>query len=234
VIHTLHLPPDGGDVVRAARATRRPLVTVSAAMGRQWSAAGVDASVIRNGVPDPGYQPATVAPVVLIAGRISPEKGTATAIRVARRAGLIPLVVGDVYDSAYFEHDVRPLLREHEWLGPLPRRELFEIMRRARVLLMPVEWEEAFGLVAAEAQIVGCPVVGYRRGALPEVVVDGIGGWLVEPADESGLVEAVGRSRLLDRESIAANARREFGLSRMLDQYELALTSAAGERSRAA
>ena len=235
VLHTLHLPPLVPEVVTAARATRAPLATVSEAARATWRAAGVnDLAVLRNGVLD--FEPVggPIVPVALIAGRISPEKGTAAAIRVARRAGLAVVVVGDIYDAEYFASDVESLLRPGEWIGPVPRRELSELMARCAVLLMPVRWDEPFGLVAAEAQMAGCPVVAYRRGALPEVVPDRIGGWLVEPDDEEGLVAAVHRARGLDRSAIRSRAVRELGVRQMVDAYESALLDIAAHDSRVA
>ncbi|MGH2401819.1 MAG: glycosyltransferase [Candidatus Limnocylindria bacterium] len=228
VLHTLHLPPIVPDVVAAARATRAPLATVSEAARVTWRAAAVrDVALLRNGVPDHEPVGGAVVPVALIAGRISPEKGTAIAIRVARRAGLAVLVVGDAYDAGYFASEVEPLLRPGEWIGAAPRWEVFELMARCAVLLMPIEWEEAFGLVAAEAQMAGCPVVAYRRGALPEVVPHRVGGWLVEPGDEEALVGAVYRARGLDRARIRARAMRELGVRRMVDAYHEALLHVA-------
>ena len=127
--------------------------------------------VVRDGGPDgsgaddPGVDD-PVAPIALIAGRIAPEKGTDTAIRVARRAGLGVCVVGDAYDVTYHATAVEPLLAPREWLGRLPRDGLRALMARSAVLLLPVRWDEPFGLVAAEAQMAGCPVVAYRRGGL--------------------------------------------------------------------
>jgi glycosyltransferase involved in cell wall biosynthesis len=230
VLHTLHLPPIDDAVVAAARATRRPLAAVSESARRQWRAAGAhDVEVLRNGVPLPVDTPSvrTVCNVGLIAGRISPEKGTHVGIRVARRAGLIPLVVGDVYDQSYYADSVRPLLRPREFAGAVPRAELWRIMAQSTVLLMPVNWEEPFGLVAAEAQMSGCPVVGYRRGALPEIVVDGLGGFLVEQNDEGALVAAVALASTLDRGGIREWARANLGRERMVDEYERALKASA-------
>ena len=194
VLHTLHLPPLDEAMVDAARTTRRPLSTVSEFGRRQWAAAGVrNLRVLRNGVPanDGTSDGPQVHNVALIAGRISPEKGTHVAIRVARQAGVEPMVVGDVYDDGYFDASVRPVLRSREFLGAVPRATLSRLMAESKVLLMPVAWDEPFGLVAAEAQMARCPVVGYRRGALPEVVIDGVGGWLVDPDDEDGLTVAI-------------------------------------------
>jgi len=100
-------------------------------------------------------------------------------------------------------------------------------MARAAVTVMPSGWDETFGLVAAEAQMAGCPVVAYRRGALPEIVIDRVTGYLVEPDDEEGLVAAIGRARLLDRDEIAASARTRLGIEPMIEAYDVLLTSVA-------
>lgn len=235
VLHTLHMPPVVDEVVAAVGVTRAALTTVSVASQATWLRAGIPAiGVLRNGVPDREPARGATVPVALVAGRISPEKGTDAAIRVARRAGLAVLVVGDVYDPDYFASAVEPLLRAGEWIGAVPREVLFQLMARCAVLLMPVGWDEPFGLVAAEAQMAGCPVVGYRRGALPEVVSDGIGGWLVEPGDEDGLLSATYLARGLDRSAIRRRAQGELGVDRMVDAYERALRAvAAGHRPTA-
>lgn len=231
VLHTLHLPPMVEAVVSAARATSAPLFTVSEAARARWAAAGVHAvGVLRNGVPDRQPARGATVPVALIAGRISPEKGTDAAIRVARRTGLAVLVAGDAYDPDYYMDLVEPLLRPREWIGAVSREELFQLMARCAMLLMPVRWDEPFGLVAAEAQMAGCPVVAYRRGAIPEVVADRIGGWLVEPDDEEAMVGATYLARGLNRATIRSRAQRELGVDRMVDAYEEALFEVAGGR----
>jgi glycosyltransferase involved in cell wall biosynthesis len=231
VLHTLHLAPILPPVVRAAAACRAPLAVVSQAARRDWEAAGVPiAHVLRNGVRawDPG-QP-EVEPVALIAGRISPEKGTAVGIRAALHAGLRPRVIGEPYDRAYFEAEVVPLLERADLVPTLPREALWQEMARATVTLMPIAGEEQFGLVAAEAQMAGCPLVGYRRGALPEVVEEGVSGFLVEPGDEAALVEAIARARRLSRERVRASARRRLGLEAAVDAYEQVLGALAAGR----
>jgi glycosyltransferase involved in cell wall biosynthesis len=229
VIHTLHLPPMDVDVVAAAGTSRDCLVTVSEAAARLWRAAGVASlDVIRNGVPEAAVGTPDREPFALVAGRVSPEKGTDAAIRVARAAGLPVRVVGDIYDRDYYEREVAPLLPVGDKIRPLPRAQLSELMGHAAVTIMPIAWEEAFGLVAAEAQMTGCPVVGYRRGALPEVVVDGVTGYLVEPDDEAALSRAVAAARELDRAAIASDARARLGLEPMVDAYEALLLRASG------
>ena len=228
VLHTLHLPPMVDDVVAALLCSAASRVTVSQAARVAWERAGVSGlGVVRNGVPARDPMPGPVLPVALVAGRISPEKGTDAAIRVARRAGLAVLVAGDVYDHHYFTARVEPMLRPGEWIGPIPRAELSELMARSTVLVMPIRADETFGLVAAEAQMAGCPVAGYRRGALPEVVSHGIGGWLVDPDDEEALAASVACARGLDRSLIRERARAELGVERMVDDYESALRRVA-------
>jgi UDP-glucose:tetrahydrobiopterin glucosyltransferase len=218
VLHTLHLPPIVPSVVDAARATSSRLATVSRACQTDWARAGVEAIVLPDGVPDWQPEPGPVRPVALIAGRISPEKGIEDGIAAARLAGLEPLVVGGDYDPAY-----RARLGGVEIRPPLPRRDLWRLMAESAVTLMPVKWEEPFGLVAAEAQVAGCPVAGYARGALPEVVAEGAGGYLARPDDVDNLAQAIGRCLELDRSSVRAQARERLLLDRSLDAYEDAL-----------
>lgn len=230
-LHTLHLPPSDPSIVAAARSTAGALATVSSAARVDWEAAtGREVPVIRNGVRDLALPPGGPLPIALIAGRIAPEKGTDVAIRAARRAGLAVLVAGDVYDPEYHAASVEPSLRPGEWVGAVTREELSALMARCAVTIMPVRWDEAFGLVAAEAQMAGCPVVAYRRGALPEVVPHGVGGWLVEPDHEEALASAIHMARGLDRAAIRRRAQRELGVERMVDGYERALTALAAER----
>lgn len=227
VLQTLHLPPLAPAVAAAARRTRAGLVTVSVSAQATWAEVGVRAAVIRNGVPDFQVPAGQVAPVALVAGRISPEKGTAAAVRVARAAGLRPLVVGDPYDPGYFTEQVEPLLRPGEYRPAVPRPELWRLMAGAAAVLMPIGWEEPFGLVAAEAQVAGCPVAAYRRGALPEVVEENAGGLLVAPGDEAALAAATRRLTGFDREAVRASGRRRLLIDRTIAEYEAALLDLA-------
>jgi glycosyltransferase involved in cell wall biosynthesis len=230
VVHTLHMPPLVPALVRVARGSRARFVTVSEAAGRSWREAGLlGVRVIRNGVPffevlrgDP------VEPVALIAGRVSPEKGTATALRAASQVGLRAQLVGDVYDHEYWERSVRVPTRA------VTRPALWRLMGRSAVTLMPVEWDEPFGLVAAEAQVAGCPVAGYRRGGLPEVVEEGVGGFLADPGDFEGLLQAIRGALRLDRAAVRASALRRLPLGPTVEAYERELGAVAEARRRSA
>ena len=218
VLHTLHLPPVVPAVVDAARATASRLATVSASCRSEWAQVGVETIVLPDGVPDWQPEPGPVRPVALIAGRISPEKGIEDGVLAARLAGLQPLVLGGDYDPAY-----RARLTGVEIHPPLARRELWRLMAESAVTLLPVKWEEPFGLVAAEAQVAGCPVAAYARGALPEVVAEGGGGFLAEPDDVEDLARAIRRCLELDRGAVRAQARERLLIDRSLDAYEEAL-----------
>ena len=223
VLHTLHLPPIVPAVVSAASGVEpRRLATVSRACRAAWRAAGVEVGeVLLNGVEDlPVVGPPEQA--ALIAGRISPEKGIEHALAAARAAGLSVRVAGAQYDPGY---DVD--LAGAEGLGSLTRRDLRSVMARSAVTICAVRWDEPFGMVAAEAQMAGCPVAAYRRGALPEVVEEGVSGALAAPDDVEALGDAVRRCLTLDREAVRASARRRLGLDAALDRYEQALARAA-------
>jgi len=203
VVHTLHLPPLVPGVVAAARTSRARFATVSGSAQAGWASARLVTALLPDGVPDWKPEPAPVEPVALIAGRISPEKGIEDGVAAARLAGLEPLV------------EIRP---------PLPRAELWRLMARSAVTLMPAKWEEPFGLVAAEAQVAGCPVAAYARGALPEVVSEGAGGFLARPDDVADLAEAIRRCLQLDRSRVRDQARERLLIDRSLDAYEEALS----------
>lgn len=138
---------------------------------------------------------------VVFLGRISPEKGPEAAIEIAKRAG-IKLKIAAKVDSAdreYFESRVRPLL-EHpliEWVGEVDERGKNQLLGGAQALLFPIDWPEPFGLVMIEAMACGTPVVAFRRGSVPEVMDDGVSGFVVDSIDEA--VEVLSRLNSFDR-----------------------------------
>jgi len=228
VVHTLHLNPADDATTRSAAACGEQLVAVSNDSQRRWRASGArDVHFIPNAVPDFSISRVPPDPIALIAGRIAPERGTAAAIRVAKAARLEPVVVGEVCDRTYFAREIVPQLDRVRVLRTIPRERLWALMARAAVTLMPIEWEEPFGLVAAEAQAAGCPVVGYARGALPEVVPQGEGGVLVPVGDEAALAAAIPVARCMDRIAVREQARDRFDFDAMADAYEELLAEAA-------
>jgi UDP-glucose:tetrahydrobiopterin glucosyltransferase len=223
-LHTLHLPPIEPAVVAALRlipAAR--LATVSQSCRRDWEAAGMQIGlVIPNGVSDSPVNGDQVEDVALIAGRISPEKGVDHALRAARLAGVRCRIAGSLYDPGYVVDLVGA-----EVLGSIPRDDLRRVMGRSAVTVCAIRWEEPFGMVAAEAQMAGCPVAAYRLGAMPEVVEEGVSGFLATPDDVRDLARAIARCRMLDRRTVRASAQRRLGLEGMLNAYEAAFSEVA-------
>jgi glycosyltransferase involved in cell wall biosynthesis len=224
VLHTIHLPPLVPAVVHAvSEVDAARLATVSNSCRASWKSAGIELGwVLRNGVPDQAVDGGPVEAAALVAGRISPEKGIEHALQAARQAGIGVRLAGAAYDPGYAVD-----LTGAERLGPLPRDELRRVMERSAVTICAVRWDEPFGLVAAEAQMAGCPVAGYRRGAFPEVVEEGVSGVLVKPDDIDALATAIGRCLSLDRRAVRSSALRRLGMEQALDGYEAALKDAA-------
>lgn len=224
VLHTLHLPPIVASVVEAARAIPPArLAAVSRACARSWAGAGVEVGeVLANGVRDGVASSVRAEDIALVAGRISPEKGIEDAIAATRLIGLPVRVAGAHYDPRY-----TPDFDGAQMLGALPRAELRRVMAETAVTICAVRWEEPFGMVAAEAQMAGCPVAAYRRGAMPEVIEDGVSGSLAEPDDIESLSRAIHKCLALDRAAVRASALRRLTLDAAIDRYEKALERAA-------
>ena len=224
VLHTLHMPPISTRVLGEVLRSRAAFATVSESCRRTWAAAGAgQVGVLRNGVPVFTVEAVPIRGDALLAGRLSPEKGFEDGIAAARAAGLRPVVVGVPYDPTY-----RVDLSGAVVLPPQPRSQLWQLMAGASVTLLPVHWDEPFGMVGAEAQMAGCPVAGYSRGGLVEIVEPGVSGFLGEPDDINALTAAAVAATKLDRAAIRASAMTRLGLDSSLDAYEAALGAVAG------
>src|SRR5260221_5352219 len=234
VLHTLHLPAVNSAIVSAlamtsAEAGNTHLATVSRACAATYAPDVRIETVVYNGI-DVSAVPFGVAPAsetyLLFAGRMAPEKGVTDALAIARGSGMRLLLVGGLYDEAYYRESVRPPVAElertgmAEYLGLVPRERVWQLMAGASAVLVPSHWAEPFGLAPCEAQAAGAPVVGYRVGALPEVVADGETGWLVPPGDIAAATAAVARVGAIAREACRARVVARFSLDVMLDAYE--------------
>lgn len=156
---------------------------------------------------------------LVVFGRIHPDKGTAEAIAIARAAGRRLVICGIVADQQYFDEQVEPHIDGDRvrFLGSVGPGRRAEVLGAAAALLHPIAFDEPFGLSVVEAMACGTPVVAYQRGSMPEVVDEGITGFLVD--DVPGAVSAVNRAVLLDRRSIRDRAAGRFGVDRMVTQY---------------
>lgn len=227
VVHTIHLPPSDVVVnaIHEARASGVAVWTfgVSASHTAAWRRLVVMDGALANGVPVDDIPFGDAAPrVAVIASRFSPEKGMAEGIEVARRAMWPVVVYGTAYDAAY-ERAVRDRWCDDPDVHFHPaaiRRTLWKTMAGAGVVLCLFRWDEPFGMVAAEAQAAGTPVVATRRGALLETIRDGETGVLVELDDIAGAVAALGRVSKLDRSRCRAHALEHLSLSASMARHE--------------
>jgi glycosyltransferase involved in cell wall biosynthesis len=235
VVHTLHLPPDGAvsaALRQAERGSRPPAIAaVSAFQAAAWR------RVVRVDAILPPYPPTAVigwsglaGSGALFAGRLSPEKGAAEAIDIARAAGLVISVYGDVYDPEYDREQIEPRrslpgVTVHDGV---PRTRLWDAMARAAVVVFPARWDEPFGMAAAEAQACGTPVVAFRRGGLSEVIMDGVTGFLVAPDDLHAAAEAVSEAPELSRSACREHAEDKLDLNLSLAAHERLYRRVAG------
>ena len=222
VIHTLHLPPDIAvrAAIREAEHTMPAptIATVSAWQARAW---GIT-TTLPNGVPlDRIPWSDAAGDGVVFAGRLSPEKGAAEAIDIASTAGVHIDIYGDPYDLEYAAALVKSSRRLSgvSIHSGVPREVLWRIMSRAAAVLCPANWDEPFGLVAAEAQATGTPVIAFRRGALEEVVADGESGFLVPARDVNGAARALMRIGSIRRAACRRHAEAHLTLDRSLDAH---------------
>ncbi len=154
-------------------------------------------------------------------GRICPEKRPDRAIEIAARAG-VPLIIAakvDEVDKDYFDHVIRPML-DHpmvDYIGEIDETQKAQFLGKARALLFPIDWPEPFGLAMIESMACGTPVVAYHHGSVPEVVDEGITGFVVD--NETEAVAAVEMTAGLDRAAVRARFEVRFSIERMADDY---------------
>lgn len=177
---------------------------------------------VRHGMPKENYSLHRKAGGYLVfLGRTSPEKGLDRAIEIARAAGM-PLKIAakiDKADQEYFDACIRPLLDgpNIEFVGEVGFPQKNEFLGNAAALLFPISWPEPFGLVMIEAMACGTPVIAYPFGSVPEVVAEGVSGYVVP--DMQGAIEAVKKIDRIDRKKVRKHFEQHFTADRMAQEY---------------
>jgi glycosyltransferase involved in cell wall biosynthesis len=198
-----------------------PLVSVSNAQRRPVPR-GNWIRTIAHGMPENLLAPQLVTPnYFAFLGRIAPEKRVDCAIRIARQCS-VPIKIAakvDKVDRDYFEETVRPLLDPPsvEYVGEINDKEKAVFLSGAVALLMTIDWPEPFGLVMIESMACGTPIIAFNRGSVPEVVDDGLTGFIV--ADEEAAVAAAERLPRLSRQKIRKRFEERFTARRMAQDY---------------
>lgn len=243
VLATLHMPISWYREAAWSRYRGRVrFQCVSHAQRKTCPAEMGEVEVIENGVSVPPADAGRGRGAYALAlGRICPEKNFHEALMAGTLAGVPVWLGGQTFPyrehRQYFENDLRPLLGSgrglvaHRFLGPLTRERKQWLLRSARCLLHPTLAPETSSLVAMEAMAAGTPVIAYRSGALPEVVEDGVTGFLVDNVNE--MAEAMGRVHTLSPEACRRRARERFSEERMARQYLELYAALAGTRRAA-
>ena len=160
---------------------------------------------------------------LLFVGRIVPDKGAKEAIEIAKATNHKLLIIGPTYADKrdYFDNFIEPELNDQIiYLGYIDHNHLAPYYARAKALLSPIQWEEPFGLTMIEAMACGTPVITYKRGSAPEIVVDGKTGFVVK--NKRDMIAAVKKLDSISREACRRRVEAKFSLERMIDRYERA------------
>jgi glycosyltransferase involved in cell wall biosynthesis len=204
-----------------ARFPRAPLISISDHHRTPLPRANWLGTVY-HGMPattlKPSHQPGTYLAFV---GRLTKEKGPEVAIRLAKAARMPLRMAAKIprADARYYKDRLQPVIdgQQIQLVGELNDAAKGELLRGASALLFPIDWPEPFGLVMIEAMACGTPVVAFRRGSVPEVIDDGVTGFIVDNEDEA--VAAIGRVGELDRRRVRATFERRFTARRMAQDY---------------
>ena len=174
---------------------------------------GIDVDSFSFGPQPKGY--------LLFLGRFMPDKGAMRAIEAARLADRRLILAGkvDTADVEHFTHDIEPAIDGDQirYVGEADADTKRRLLAGADALLFPIEWDEPFGLVMIEALASGTPIIGFRRASVPEIVDDGVTGFVVD--DVAAMAAATKRLAELDRRACREEAERRFTVDRMADDY---------------
>jgi glycosyltransferase involved in cell wall biosynthesis len=224
IVHTIHHHREEA-ISRLFSA--HPRVVYVAVSGRQLA---LETPLARSAVIHHGVSPDRYAPslrdegYLLHLGRYAVQKGTHLAIDAARLAGIPLKLAGRTHapDVTYFAQEIRPRLEQEgvEELGEVEHDRKVALLRGARALLCPLQWEEPFGLVAIEAMLCGTPVIGFPRGSFPEIIDEGVTGFLVEDGDVTAMARVAASLERFDRAACTLRARRRFSTQVMTNAYE--------------
>jgi glycosyltransferase involved in cell wall biosynthesis len=223
-VHTLHgiFTPDNKKMFTYAKA--QPYVSISNAQ-RDDSLGLNHVATVYNSVDVSMHHffPAADEPAYLaFLGRMSPEKGPHHAIEIAKATGMPLKMAGkvDPVDAEYFESQIKPHLDgvQIQFLGEADHYMKNDLMGRAVATLFPITWREPFGLVMIESMAAGTPVIGMNLGSVPEVIADGVSGYVCNTVAEC--IEAVAKIPTISRSGCREYVGNRFGVEQMTSGYE--------------
>jgi len=233
---TAHGPADHRDLGRYYQLLAADAALVAISHAQRDSAPGLPwAGTVHNAIPVDEFPfQGPKDDFCLFLGRMNPEKAPDLAIKAARAAGcsiVLAAKCNERDEHRYFEERVRPLLGPHaEWLGEVGTEQKKDLLRRARCLVNPIQWNEPFGIVMVEAMACGTPVVAMRNGSAPELVDDGITGFLCDRPSE--LAWAIVRSDEIEPKLCRQHVADNFDVATMAAKYEAIYQTAIAARAR--
>ena len=234
-VTTLHGRLDTPELLRLYERFRdMPMISISNAQRAPWPCANWQATIY-HGLPQDlfRFHPEPGGYLAFL-GRASPEKRVDRAIEIAKRVGM-PLKIAakvDRADRRYFKREIEPLLNDShvEWLGEISDKDKDGFLGNAYALLFPIDWPEPFGLVMIESMACGTPVIAYACGSVPEVMEEGVTGFVVNDIDRA--VEATRSVRELNRARCREVFEKRFTAARMAGDYINAYHRLADPRMR--
>jgi glycosyltransferase involved in cell wall biosynthesis len=242
-VTTMHGRLDVPDFMPVYRTfTGMPLVSISDNQREPMPSNSNWQATIHHGLPSENcpYYPEAKGGYLAFLGRISPEKRPDRAIQMAIQSGVKLKIAAkvDKADQDYWDEVIEPMIHHPlvEFIGEINEEQKKDFLGNALALAFPIDWPEPFGLVMIEAMACATPVIAYRSGSVPEVVEDGVTGFIVENEEEA--VAAVRKLGQLDRRTIRARFEERFSARRMVLEYEgqyrklLATAHGAGGESR--
>jgi glycosyltransferase involved in cell wall biosynthesis len=219
-LHGMVHPPDVSALFEEYRDV--PLVSISDNQ-RSPIPSAAWAGTVHHGLPrDLFHLQAAPGRYLVYLGRMSPEKRVDRAIEIANAAGVPLKIAAKIYpeERDYFHENLDPLIKASplvEFIGEVGQADRQALLGGAMAFLFPIEWPEPFGLVMIESMACGTPVIAWRRGSVPEVLEDGVTGFVVESVDQA--VAAVGRIGELSRRVCRREFERRFDAHRMAQDY---------------
>lgn len=159
------------------------------------------------------------APLMFL-GRIEDIKGTHIAIEVAQKANRTLIIAGNIPagKEKYFEERIKPHLNDRiKYVGAVNDKQKNELLGKCLAFLMPIQWNEPFGIVMAEAMACGTPVLGFPKGSIPEVIIDGVNGFICKNVDD--MVERVSECYSIDRKLVRQDAVKRFSNEKIASDY---------------
>ena len=238
-VHGRLLPADHGPLL--SEFSEAPLVSISDSQRQPIPWANWQAT-IHHGLPADAFTlNDDPEDYLLFIGRMMPEKRPDLAIEIARRAGLRLKMAAKVHpgERRYFDDEITPLVEANrscvDYLGEVGGQARLDLLSHARALIFPIEWPEPFGMVMIEAMACGTPTIAFRRGAVPEVLEEGVTGYIVDGVD--GAVDAISRLDAIDRRRCRAAFDARFTSLRMAREYvavyERLISQGVGRQARA-